>query len=340
MRLPQSVVAEIAEMLPLVGSTPQDIQQQALDFDSLVFRRTFATTAWLQRSVPLERPPSWQVRRMRTFTFGFISVGPRIFDVRRGVEKDNLSSLGNFPQSDGFTFGISVIADRLDGNQPQLLLDEIELAGIKLPVIATHTDLVLHQAPPHVGQPTRIGSSTCWVENRASNPSWSKGVFTARHVVQHLAPQTQVALDCTSTYSTPQSGWVGDYGECTVDAAIVAIDPSDWPTGLQPLLTGGPFKHPIASGQPIAIDGRHTSAAGTLISHHTLPGYWGAMMGQRIITDIYGIGGDSGALVEETTRHCGIGAYMGEIDDGAGGKQGMCQDLHQAKTYLEVDLYR
>jgi hypothetical protein len=62
------------------------------------------------------------------------------------------------------------------------------------------------------------------------------------------------------------------------------------------------------------------------------------MMGQRLVIDDHGAGGDSGGLVTLANGDA-VGVYMGSIDDGAGGKDGLCQDMHQVRVYLECDLF-
>lgn len=344
MRLDEEQIVEIMERLPALEAAPLDIRELALSIEDVRLQRTFAAAAWLQRTIQTGLARPWLVRRLRLVTFGFISTGKELRDERQSmpsdIPRDNLDR-EDLPRSGGFMFGISVLADLTPERLPQALLDVISLGETRFPVIATNTAFEPHNAPPHVGAPSTIGSSACWAEyhgNRAVG--WTLGVVTARHTVKHLAVGTSVALDPSSTYTSPSQGWVADHDACSIDAAIIGIDPKNWPTAVSSLSTGGPYSQPIAPGQNIAINGRTTHATGKVVSHHPLPAYWGDMMGQRLVIDAHGVKGDSGALVEESPSGNGVGIYMGTIDDGAGGKNGLCQDLHQASIYFEMNLHR
>lgn len=267
-------------------------------------------------------------------TFGFIPVGPSI----AGGET------ASYPKSSSnkFTFGVSVFSQNVGKTPipaPQRVLGNLDLDGVLFPIILTHSQFTAH-SPPAVDATSSKGSCACWVNYSGSAPApWTKGLFTARHVVEHLSIGASVTLNPTGP---SYAGTVADYGACTVDAAVIEVDPADWPGGMSKIAGAGPYSTAMAPGLGVELEGRITTprATGKIVSHHPLPGYWGSMMGQRIVIDRCGQPGDSGGCVDKAPSGQTIGIYMGEIDDGTGGKHGLAQDLHQACVYLEADVYR
>ncbi|MGX5668884.1 hypothetical protein ACWKW9_23230 [Rhizobium daejeonense] len=292
-----------------------------------------------QTGLPAIRPAMLPVRTFNV-SYGFISLSAGLAEEIEGP----VSAHGNF------TFGISVLATAPAGELWQERLDfSVEFAGRRFPVIVTHTDFEPQGVPPHPGHPSKIGSSACWVKSNAGAPPFDRGILTARHVIDQLSLRTLIDLDPSTDHNRAGKGYLADGGHCMVDAAVIEINAADWPAGLSPLKLLGPFPDPnqkpapallIAPGDAITFDGRFTAPANSsVLSHHPLPGYWGSMMGQRLVLDAGGVSGDSGALAVHNHTGAGAGIYMGTISNGQGGRSGLCQDLYQAVQYLEVDPY-
>lgn len=345
-------IAQIAEQLPYPDAGNRQIAEIIQRSDMAGPRdRLFGAAANLQllteglipgiaqTGVPAIRPAMLPARTF-SVSYGFISLSDGLADEIQGPVSGN----GNF------AFGISVLATAPAGNPTQERLDfSVEFAGWQFPVIVTHTDFEPHGIPPHPGHPSKVGSSACWVRSNAANPPFSRGILTARHVVDQLSHQTLIDLDPSADHNTPGKGYLADSGHCAVDAAVIEIDVADWPAGLTPLNLLGPFPDPnqnptpallIAPGDAVTLDGRLTAPGNSsVLSHHPLPGYWGSMMGQRLVLDAGGVSGDSGALATHNQTGAGVGIYMGTISNGRGGRSGLCQDLYQAVIYLEIDPY-
>jgi hypothetical protein len=323
-------VSEIAtQVLPTDPNLPTISEAQRFLDPSLVRTRASAVRLQLELSRRTDLVPP---HRAWLVTFGFIPLGTSI-----AHEVTN-----NYPKSEKFTFGVSVFSQSAT-NTPtpstQRLLGNLRFDGVLFPIILTHSRFTAHSLPAVDATSTK-GSCACWVNYSGSAPApWTKGLFTARHVVEHLSVGDPVTL----IPSGPSyAGTVADYGACTVDAAVIEVDPTDWPGGMSKVAAAGPYSTAMAPGLAVELEGRVTTprATGKIVSHHPLPGYWGSMMGQRIVIDRSGRPGDSGGCVDKAPNGQTVGIYMGEIDDGAGGKQGLAQDLHQACVYLEADVYR
>ena len=332
MKLAEEDIAFIAEGLPGLEVAPPQIRALAELLEGDREAKLFAAAATLQRIIfggaPLDRFP----KRAREATFGFVPVGPALAEAPRFVDR--------FRASPRFVFGVSIHAEADGEASDQFLAGEVTYADRNFPVVVTQSRLRRESIPPHPDYPTKVGSGTCWVRSSDSSAPWDYGILTARHVVDHLTVGDAVSLNASTAHSSPAKGAVADLGACAIDAAIIEIDESDWPSTLRPLGMAGPFPRPLAPGTDVRLDGRYTAAKSCKsLSHHPLPHYWGAMMGQRLVIDDHGRGGDSGGLVREAKTGLGIGVYMGRIDDGAGGHNGLCQDLYQASVYLEADLY-
>ncbi|ATN33095.1 hypothetical protein ACO34A_04670 [Rhizobium sp. ACO-34A] len=346
MELTQQDIKDIAELLPSADEGNRQISQITRNADlNWPRNRLFATAANLQLLtegiVPgIEQTgapaigPSALPARMFSVSYGFISL-------KEGLAKEiewPISRSGNF------TFGISILATAPAGKVHQELLEtSVHFARREFPVVVTYTGFKPHGIPPHPDHPSTVGSSACWVKPAMKNPPFDHGILTARHVIEHLSLGRAIDLDPSTDHSTPNRGYLADSGHCAVDAAVIEIDAADWPTGLSRLSLLGPFPNPsrvVSPSDAVTLDGRVTAAGRrSVLSHHPLPGYWGSMMGQRLVLDAQAQGGDSGALATHNHTGAGVGIYMGEIDDGKGGKNGLCQDLYQAVKYLEVDPY-
>lgn len=306
-----------------------DVAARFLDSDTLVRTRAMAIRLQLALS---ERTELVSPSRTWLVTFGFIPIGPEI-----------VNEIGNYPKSKNFSFGVSVFSESVGNATPpapgQRLLGFLVIDAKKFPIVLTHSRYTAHSLPSVDATPVK-GSCSCWVKySGATPPPWVQGVFTARHVVEHLSIGSSVTLH---RGGRSYNGTVADYGACTVDAAVVEIDPTDWPTGMSKVAHVGPYSKPMAPGLAVELEGRVTTtrATGKVVSHHPLPGYWGSMMGHRIVIDRSGQPGDSGGCVDKAPKGQTVGIYMGAIDDGTGGKHGLGQDLHQACIYLEADVYR
>lgn len=346
MELTQQDINEIAELLPSADDGNTQIAEITRRADlSWPRNRLFAAAANLQLLMEGIVPgieqtgspaitPAALPARMFSVSYGFISL------------KEGLAKEIEWPvsKSGKFGFGVSILATAPAGKASQKPLEtSIRFARRQFPVIVTYTRLEPHGIPPHPGNPSTVGSSACWVKPAMKNPPFDRGILTARHVVEHLSLGTPIDLDPSTDHNTPNQGHLADDGHCAVDAAVIKIDSTDWPAGLSSLSLLGPFPNPthvVAPGDPVTLDGRLTNPGNrSVLSHHPLPGYWGSMMGQRLVLDAQAQGGDSGALATHNHTGAGVGIYMGGIDDGNGGRNGLCQDLYQAVKYLEVDPY-
>jgi hypothetical protein len=325
-------VTEIADQLLQTDLNLPTMAEAVGFLDSQMLVRIRASAVRLQLELSARSdlvPPS----RMWLVTFGFIPIGDLI-----------VNELSNsYPKSKNFTFGVSVFSSGVENATSlpsgQLLLGFLVVDTKKFPIVLTHSQYTAHSLPSVDARPIK-GSCSCWVKYSGSAPApWANGLFTARHVVEHLSVGGSVTLN---QGSGSYSGTVADYGACTVDAAVVEIDPANWPKGMSKVGHVGPYSKAMAPGLAVELEGRATTtrATGKIVSHHPLSGYWGSMMGHRIVVDCRGVGGDSGGCIDKAPNGQTIGIYMGEIDDGAGGKHGLAQDLYQACAYLEAEVYR
>lgn len=332
MTLTDEDVRTIAAKLPAPLQAPPDVIDMAMRLEDPPLQRTLAAAARLQLAFTSRPVVPWP-NRAWLVTYGFIPMGEPV-SVRGS----------DFPNSGRFTFGVSILADGSSGTdpaeEPQEILGAVRLDETLLPVILTQARLVPH-APPHLDALGMMGSCACWAKYSGTrNVGWSQGLLTARHVVERIPFGTSVTLDPSG--SPAFAGTVGDYGACTVDAAAINVPLGYWPPGLKRMPLPGPYGNPIAPGIGIGLEGRFTvpRRPGKVVSHHPLPGYWGSMMGQRLLTDVVGQAGDSGGWVDRLSDRQGLGIYMGMVNDGNQGQHGLCQDLHQACVYLEADIYR
>ena len=155
--------------------------------------------------------------------------------------------------------------------------------------------------PPHPAG----GSGTCWIRNRVAG-SWTHGILTCRHVVEAYGMGAAVPLTPSVSFSYPTSATVADIDECTLDAAVLDIDPSDWPLGARPMSIPA-----VAPADTVTIAGRFTTASGTVLRVFQHPPYFGNLFGQRLIVDCTGVAGDSGTLVKHVATSGAAGLYMG-----------------------------
>jgi len=255
--------------------------------------------------------------RLTGFSTGFIYVNQAIhFNTR------------NIRLIDGFSFGISLlISSEIDRRQELRIL---EVGSDMYPVIINYGRYVPHGLPTHPSS----GSGSCWVENN-QNVTWRKGILTCRHSLAGNTLGSKVTLHPSASHSTPNQGILADKDVCTIDAAIVEINQTDWPSGLLTL----PICHAVAPGQSVSFEGRSSTQHGTVLRVFQHSGYIGNLFGQRVFTDCTGFKGDSGSLLVDRTSGEGLGIYMGTVPDGAGGSEGLFQHLSQAASYFGFSTY-
>jgi hypothetical protein len=214
--------------------------------------------------------------------------------------------------------------------RPQEILT-IFLGERVFPLVITYGTIELHGQPPFVS----TDSSACWVKNKGTHASWTYGILTCRHVVQPFGHNSAIPLTASPSHAYPTVGTLGDIDECTIDAAVVEIDPNAWPSGLSVLT----LCRNIGLKAQVHGTGPVSSLTGRVLRVYQDPFYSGNMIGHRVITDRAGQPGDSGSLITEHGTGCGVGIYMGSIPDGSGGHDGLYQDLAQAVDNFALTLH-
>jgi hypothetical protein len=231
--------------------------------------------------------------------------------------------------SSGIGFGIYILAERSEGPTGVRIL---RLGDQSFPVVTTYGEVALHGCPPH---PVNA-ASTCWVRNLATSPSWTHGILTCRHAVRTLPMGTSVSLSASMDHSLPGSSTLADRDGCTIDAAVLEIDPADWPSGVTRLSVA----RPSAPGQSVQFQDRSgTTHAGSILRVFSYNTYIGNLFGQRVIADCHAVAGDSGSFLSDTASGEAVGIYMGTIPDGAGGTDGIFQDLAQVESFFELEVH-
>ena len=229
-----------------------------------------------------------------------------------------------------FAFGGHVV---IRSRRERLEFRALDVGQITVPVVVVHGNFELHGCPPHPSG----GSATCWAESSSAGSPWQKGILTCRHIVARQQIGSNVSLTPSTSHSTPASATLADIDECTIDAAVLAVGSSDWPTGLSPML----IRTPAVPGLSVKFEGRNLkSQVGTVLRVFHYGTYAGTLFGQRVVADCHGSPGDSGALLQEMPGTAGVGIYMGTIPDGVGGRDGIFQDLSQAVSFYGLDLYQ
>ncbi|WP_020397926.1 hypothetical protein [Kordiimonas gwangyangensis] len=337
MKLDDRTVATFAESLPDIGSTDELLDRMGAEMGDSSRRRLFLLAARLQQLMEDVRTAPPLPFLPTQITYGFIPLNERT----QQVVSDIPSGVGSL---DRFTFGIDVRFRTPPGvldEDLQRVVNAIPIAGLAFPVIASAGTISHDGMPPLPGHPSGTGTGTCWT--RADNPQkqgWDYGIMTARHVTSRLAQGTPIQLTPSQHHASPVAGYLADAGECGIDAAIIGLDPLEWPSNLARLPMAGPYQHPLAPGDDLTIDSRYMSGTpAKVLSHNPLPHYQGAMVPQRLIMDEHGQRGDSGGLVREARTGAGVGLYCGKIPGGQGQHVGVCQDLFQASRFLEAKLY-
>ena len=228
-----------------------------------------------------------------------------------------------------FAFGAYALAYSEDETKKQEVIP-VNVGNSIFPLVLNYGRIQLHGCPTHPPG----GTGCCWVQDATGTATWTHGILASRHVVSSYSLGSGISLTPTSSYSTPVSGSLADIDACTIDAAIIKINSADWPAGLGSLHLNAA----IAPGVKVQFNGAHTSGSGSVLRIFQHSNYYGNLFGQRIITDCYGIPGDSGTLLQDTSGR-GLGIYMGDIPDGSGGYEGLYQDLKQVEHYFHLNLY-
>ena len=268
-------------------------------------------------------------------TAGFeseIPLPPRFSQVSAGFVWTNENLLAGSTWSrrarGGFVFGASaLVRSRREGQE----ISSLRVGRSTVPLVITYGEFI-PDGPPN----PQNASASCWVKNRGNYRAWQQGILTCRHAIAGLPLGTSVSLSPSSTHSVPSVATLADVDECTIDAAVLEIQPSDWPSGL----TGLSLINPSSPGQTVQFADRSGSVqSGTVLRVFHYGTYAGNLFGQRVIADFHGVGGDSGSLLVDARTNLGIGLYMGKIPDGSGGHDGIFQDLQQVRSYFDLDLY-
>ncbi|WP_212003074.1 hypothetical protein [Chitinophaga sp. HK235] len=240
---------------------------------------------------------------------------------------------------DGWTFGACIlIKDHVIGDW--LTINHINVSGKTFPVIFKFGQISLHSIPPNPGS----GSSACWVKNASphTNKKWGYGILTCRHVVNGIQLAQVVTLTPSKVYARPQSGTLADQDPLCIDAAIIEFPKNDWPAGLVQMNIPNPAgRHPIAPGMPISCYFKNGTSNGSILRIFQNQPYFGNLIANRVIIDVYGAPGDSGSLVSHNKHNKvdGVGVYMGKIPDGRGGWEGICQDMWQVMKYFDISFH-
>ncbi len=258
-----------------------------------------------------------------------VQVPPRFAHASAGFVPLNVLLPTGLPSSNGVGFGVHVLAGGSEGGQT---IDVLRVAGRSFPVVITYGQIELHGCPPNL----QNASSTCWVRNLGAYQPWKQGILTCRHAVRTLSRGSNVVLVPSVDHGHPASSSLADIDECTIDAAVLEIQPSDWPVGLKRLS----IARPTAPGQTVKFKDRNgIPQNGHVLRVFNYNTYIGNLFGQRVIADCHGVGGDSGSLLVDTKTNEAVGIYMGTIPDGGGSSDGIFQDLAQVESYFQLEFH-
>jgi hypothetical protein len=289
-----------------------------------------ALAAGLVERPPLYRSYLWASALLNVGFQSAIPVPPRFAHASAGFVPLNAPiPIGPIPSQNFVGFGLYVLAEGNEGGQT---IDILRLAGRLFPVVITYGEIKLHGSPPNPYN----AASTCWVRNRGTYRPWKQGILTCRHALRTLPMGSNVALVPSVHHSTPLSSTLADMDACTIDAAILEIQPSDWPAGL----TRRSVARPSAPGQTVQFEGRAGSShSGHILRVFNYNTYIGNLFGQRVIADCHSVPGDSGSFLEDSSTNEAVGIYMGTIPDGKGGHDGIFQDLAQVESFFQVEIH-
>ncbi|MBP7527697.1 MAG: hypothetical protein KA801_07225 [Syntrophorhabdaceae bacterium] len=307
---------DLIEKLVPSGEPPdyfldRNVKELANSIENELLRRSYLWCSALTNAgldLMSEMPP-----RLISYSAGFIHIA-----------RENTDKHQRIPHIDGFSYGVDILIESGDF-KPQVLLP-LRIDDTLFPVTVNYGSIEETGWPTH----PHTGTGTCWVENQASPARWKKGILTCRHTVKSIPLGGTVNLTPSLDYSHPIQGSLADISAQTIDAAIVRINETEWPTGLSPL----PICNPVAPGQPLSFNGRSSVGTGSVLRVFQHPNYIGNLFGQRIFTDCYGKHGDSGALFIDPSIRKGIGIHIGSVHTGSGNREGLCQHLSQASLFF------
>src|SRR5208282_501013 len=256
-----------------------------------------------------------------------ITVPPRFNHVSAGFVSRNTQSANSYPWDEsGVGFGLYVMSA---GEGPPTI-GILNLERQTFPVVVVYGQPELHGRPPNPSN----ASSACWVKNLGTHSSWNEGILTCRHAVRTLSKGNSVTLVPSGHHNQPGSSVLVEIDECTIDAAVLEIQPSDWPAGLNKLHVS----KASAPGQQVQFEDRNgVLQTGHILRVFNYPTYIGNLFGQRVIADCKGVAGDSGSLLLDPTPKDAVGIYMGTIPDGAGGKDGIFQKISQVEPFFQLE---
>lgn len=298
--------------------TTRDVDEAGRFAESPLLSRSYLWAQAISRAAldsDMRVPP-----RLSHFSVGFVPLPPLMPTIEGWSSAS--ATVG------GFAFGGYVLAR----SALEPVVQRLVIGDLSFPLVIAPGEIELHGCPPY---PTN-GSAACWVKNVSGVNSWTTGILSCRHLVAGMALGTSVSLIPSRSHSNPVSAKLAEIDESTIDASVLEIDPADWPAGVSSLNATAP----APPGQAVELDGRFTTKkSGTVLRVFHNPGYVGNLFGQRLITDCYGINGDSGSLLSESATRAGLGIYMGTIPDGHGGREGIFQDLSQVQSYFGLNLY-
>jgi len=259
-----------------------------------------------------------------------LPVPPRFAHVSAGFVPLNASlPTGPRPSPKAVGFGVYVLAGRGEGGQT---IENFFLADRFFPVVIAYGPIELHGCPPN----PQNAASTCWVRNLGTYRPWTQGILTCRHALRMFSMGNTISLVPSVRHAQPSSSILADIDECTIDAAVLEIQPADWPAGLKQLSVASPS----APGQTVQFEDRNGGRqSGHILRVFNYNTYSGNLFGQRVIADCHGVAGDSGSLLVDTATNEGVGIYMGTIPDGGGGSDGIFQDLAQVESYFQLEFH-
>lgn len=253
---------------------------------------------------------------------GFVYIPPEL--------QDGVAAM-DVPLWEGFTFGGYALVRPAHPFEPaDARVETLRLGDSAIPLLVLAGRVELHRRPPDPFD----GTGACWIRNSGRNRSWKYGILTCRHVVEHLPLGSPVPIFPNGDYAHTEYARLADMDECTLDAAVLEVDPDLFPpnTSLLPV-------PPVAPKRRVRMRGRHTRTHGTVLRVFQHPPYFGTLFGQRFVIDCSGEHGDSGALIEPLQTSGALGLYMGRIPDGRGGWDGMVQDMAQVARYFTFEPY-
>ncbi|MFV0645224.1 MAG: hypothetical protein ACK5NN_12120 [Sphingomonadaceae bacterium] len=291
------------QILDLIGSAQTEREQHIAIW--LTFFQSAIETDW----------PGSQYGGFQYATYGFIPVsetGQRFFGSRHP-----------------FVFGASIEIEE-SFNLPTQEYATGAAEGVELSIVINRRSAELHSST--VTGLKGPGTVACWAKSNKTNIAPSEGILTANHVVE--AEKIGQSVSCT----LPGVWHLADRGGCKIDAALVVNNQQGIPATCAPLnverlpIAGTDVEFTGAqSSQPISAKVTHSFVHPSLLTtRHPM----------RIFLDDYGLGGDSGALVEMASNGNGAGIYMGRNPiDGGHDYEGVAQALAQAVHQLMLSVY-